>query len=105
MAICFGLLLDLCSIGPYWQLIAALSACALVINLKNRLFGDDYSLALKFVVLLVPAWLVAEAVWLVLGLGRELNPWTVFWRLIFTTVYSLIFVPLIYSLIEQIVND
>lgn len=105
IAIIFGLLLDFCSVGPYWQFIVTVAACALVINLKNRLVGDDYSLALKFVVLLVPAWLVLEAAWLVLGLGRELNPWAVFFRLFLTTLYSLIFVPLIYPLMEQIIND
>lgn len=100
-----GFLQDLLCWGSYFNTISKVVVCSLVRYAQDRFIGNEQSLAWGAVAVLTPAALISEALVMRFYLDRPILFWPALAAIVLTTIYNLLFVPVLFFIIKALGHD
>lgn len=100
-----GLLLDIFSVGIYFQTLLLVVVCALTIFFKDKFVGESKELAYGFVAGWSAAALVLEAAVLYYFFGLAVNLYYAGLKIVLTVLYNLAALAVLFPLLERLPHD
>ncbi|MBN2058453.1 MAG: rod shape-determining protein MreD [Candidatus Saganbacteria bacterium] len=96
-----GLVQDIMGSGIYLNTVSKLLAASVVSTVRESFLGEEFSLSALMVAVLTPSILLVEAVLLYSVADRSIDWMILAGRIALTTVYNLLFVPLLLPLVDR----
>ncbi len=96
---------DLLSAGFYLNTVIKLIVNNVIVAVKDNYSGDAYSLAAGLVALFTPLQLVVEGLVVYFFLGGSFSPGYFVFRLVAGTIYNLILVPPVFSVVRELARE
>jgi rod shape-determining protein MreD len=100
-----GLVQDLLSVGMFLNTATKVLISIIAGNSREEFAGDPSALAAGLVAIFTPAALLAEALILYLFAHNHFAPGSVFLRIVLTTIYNLILLPIVFPLLQMAASD
>lgn len=93
---------DLLSAGIYLNVIIKTIASSVVGGIREKFVGDEYKFAAGMVAAITPVCVLAEGLILFFIFQKQVSPFFMLLKMIFSTLYNLILLPAIFPVIKKI---
>ena len=92
-----GFMQDLCSFGIYFNLLSKVIVALFVYEIRERYFGDEYSLVALLVFLVTPFLILIQGLLFLATLE--------WFKVVVATVYNLLMVPILWPVLRRICHE
>ena len=100
-----GFLQDLLTANWYWNTIVKTFASGVIVNIKEDIFGSEFSFAVWMVIIITPLMILTEWLGLVFVFHRSYSLYFLVFKIIFTTLYNLLVLPVIFRVMKALVYE
>ncbi|OGC12308.1 rod shape-determining protein MreD [candidate division WOR-1 bacterium RIFOXYA12_FULL_52_29] len=100
-----GFLQDLFSSGIYVNTLAKVLVNTFVGAIGNEVVGDVRSFAASMVAIITPLYLIVEGLVVYFWQGNHFSVYYYLLVVLLTTIYNLVFVPVVYHVLKNIVHE